>query len=133
MTLKQKILHILKKPRDVYYYLQGNFRYWAYYNRPKLMSSHIREQIEWRIEGWMDKECYESGSCKICGCVTTALQMANKSCDKPCYPPIMSRNVWRVFKQGGAWRDYKTGKIWLLKSGKLFLYTENTYSYVQVN
>jgi phospholipase C len=45
----------------------------------------------------MDKECYENGSCKICGCATTALQMADKQCDKPCYPKMMSRSIWYQF------------------------------------
>lgn len=29
----------------------------------------------------------------MCGCHTTALQMANKSCDKPYYPPMMSKRL----------------------------------------
>jgi len=46
----------------------------------------------------MDPECFEQGSCKMCGCDTTALQMADKACDKPCYPTMMTRDKWRVFK-----------------------------------
>lgn len=46
----------------------------------------------------MQKSCYKNGSCDMCGCHTTALQMANKSCDKPCYPPMMSKKDWGLFK-----------------------------------
>jgi hypothetical protein len=34
----------------------------------------------------MDIDCYLDGSCKKCGCETTALQMANKACAGNCYP-----------------------------------------------
>lgn len=61
------------------------------------MRKHIREQIDWRIEV-MDKECYNAGSCKMCGCETTALQMANKACDKPCYPKMMTQWEWDWYK-----------------------------------
>lgn len=43
----------------------------------------------------MDPECYVKGQCKMCGCTTTALQMANKSCPKPCYPKMMNRKQWK--------------------------------------
>ena len=46
----------------------------------------------------MDTECYEQGSCKICHCDTTALQMANKACGKPCYPKMMNKADWLEFK-----------------------------------
>lgn len=39
-----------------------------------------------------------NGSCKICGCDTTALQMADKACPKPCYPPMMNRENWMMYK-----------------------------------
>lgn len=38
--------------------------------------------------------CYERGECIECGCQTTALQMANKTCEGNCYPPMMSKKVW---------------------------------------
>ena len=46
----------------------------------------------------MDKECLDNGSCVICGCETPALQMAGKACDKPCYPVMYKRGVWRECK-----------------------------------
>lgn len=81
--------------RNIWAYIQGNLRYKLYYSNTWgwLMRKHIREQIDWRIH-IMDRECYKTGSCKLCGCHTTQLQMANKRCDKPCYPTIMSKGTW---------------------------------------
>lgn len=33
------------------------------------------------------------------GCTTTALQMANKACDKPCYPRMLTRSEWWMIKR----------------------------------
>ena len=82
-------------------YITGNIRYYLYYN-PKLkwiIRNHIYYQIEARISS-MDRQCYNDGSCKLCGCTTTALQMANKECDKPCYPKMMNKKEWEFFKKG---------------------------------
>ena len=79
-------------------YFTGHIRYSIYYSRFQyLIRKHIKEQIDWRIIV-MEQECYDQGSCQICGCTTTALQMANKSCDKPCYPPLMSKRDFEVFQ-----------------------------------
>lgn len=82
---------------DVIDYFRGMFRYHCYYSKKKwirnLIPCYIKEQIDFRIKV-MDRECYNSGSCKMCGCMTTALQMANKSCEKPCYPPIVNKRLW---------------------------------------
>lgn len=42
----------------------------------------------------MSQECYTSGSCVKCGCMTTALQMCNKPCEGFCYPPIVGKQMW---------------------------------------
>lgn len=80
-------------------YLQGKIRYKLYYNKyfNWLIPLHIFEQIAYRIFV-MDKECYAKGSCTLCGCDTTALQMADKACDKPCYPAMMDETDWMIFK-----------------------------------
>lgn len=78
-------------------YITGNVRYQLYYSKYKfLIRTHIREQIDFRIKV-MDKACYENGECVICGCQTTALQMSNKACDKPCYPRMLSKKRWKEF------------------------------------
>lgn len=89
-----------RKISDIFAYLQGYYRYNLYYSKfgSFLIRSYILEQIQWRISV-MDIECFEQGSCKICGCDTTALQMANKACPKPCYPKMMNKKNWLSFKQ----------------------------------
>lgn len=84
---------------NIFAYITGKYRYFIFYRpllRKYLMRSHIEEQIIWRIS-IMDEECYNNGSCKICGCETVALQMANKACDKPCYPEMKSAEEWIKF------------------------------------
>lgn len=79
---------------NIWYYIQGTLRYKLYYSRfDGLMRRYIKDQIGYRI-AVMDRQCFENGSCKMCGCRTTALQMANKACDKPCYPVMKSRREW---------------------------------------
>lgn len=83
--------------KNMFYYIQGNIRYILYYSKFKfLIPKYIREQIDFRIRV-MDKKCYNQGSCKMCGCKTTALQMSNKTCNKPCYPPMMNKKQWKQF------------------------------------
>lgn len=97
----KKILRGQNPPIDIWHYILGHLRYSAYYSRrfKWLIRRHISRQITYRIV-WMDRECYENGSCKLCGCETTALQMADKSCKKPCYPEILSKKRWTWFKNG---------------------------------
>lgn len=100
-----KMQKVRKKERlslsNVYHYLIGNFRYKLFYSKhfKWLIRPHIREQIAMRI-AVMDVQCYNEGSCKLCGCETTALQMANKSCNKPCYPPMMGVFKWKLYQMG---------------------------------
>lgn len=88
------------KINDIFAYIIGHYRYFIYYSQRFrwLMRTHITEQITWRINV-MDEECFLTGSCKKCGCDTTALQMANKACDKPCYPKMMNKKAWKEFKK----------------------------------
>jgi len=99
---------------NVISYIIGNLRYKLYYSKffSCLIRKHIKEQIDFRIKH-MDKECYNSGSCKVCGCTTTALQMAAKSCDGLCYPEMMEENCWKIFKQGRWSCTDKNGSWWL--------------------
>lgn len=89
--------------KNAWAYIQGNIRHALYYsNYSFLLPKHILEQIMYRINK-MDVRCYRQGSCIMCGCSTTALQMADKACDKPCYPNMMSKKEWREY-------DGKMGK-----------------------
>lgn len=105
---------------NVFDYLIGNYRCKIYYNKKLnfLMRTHIREQIMWRILV-MDKKCFGQGSCQMCGCITTALQMANKACDKPCYPKMMSKREWDSFSKA------RMTKIETSKLGGYYIWSFN--------
>lgn len=105
MNHLMQIINGQKSVSDVWHYLLGNYRYFLYYSSYKnLIRLHILEQIEFRVKN-MDKECFNAGECKLCGCQTTALQMCNKACDKPCYPSMMNKKEWEIFKRGGIFVD----------------------------
>lgn len=84
---------------NVRHYIQGNIRYFLYNNIPFLLHKHIIEQYEYRVKV-MNKECYDEGVCQECGCMTTNLQFANKSCDGNCYPPVLNIRNWEKYKRG---------------------------------
>jgi hypothetical protein len=122
-TMKNRLYQILRGEisiLDILYFFQGNIRYEVYYSKKYkwFMKNHIREQIEARIKS-MDNECYENGQCKLCGCTTTALQMANKSCDKPCYPEIISKKRWKLLKENKVSVN-SGGYFWILKDNKFY-------------
>lgn len=103
-----KIEHIIGKMKrkemkmiDIWYFIQGMYRYRIYYNsklRGVALRKHIREQIDYRIRV-MNQECYFNGSCIKCGCMTTALQMCNKPCEGDCYPHMMNKKEWNKYKE----------------------------------
>ncbi len=105
----------MKLFRKIIAFIQGKIRYKLYYSKYRwLIPNHIVNQIQTRILS-MDDVCYREGSCQICGCETTALQMANKACDKPCYPRMMNKFEWRVFKEIGFGKI--SGVDWELTNG----------------
>lgn len=107
-----------EKIKDIRAYCTGWFRYRLFYSKLNwLIPKHIREQIDIRILS-MDAKCFNDGSCKMCGCTTTALQMANKRCDKPCYPEMMSKKEWEEFYKREI-HEEKDGILWKRK-GTLF-------------
>jgi hypothetical protein len=79
-----------------------------------LLSNYIRQQIQIRI--WSSVPCIEVGQCKICKCSTPALQMANKACEKPCYPAMLSKKDWEEFYGDG---EHTPVKWYLDKSTNL--------------
>lgn len=100
--------------KNIYAYLQGTFRYKLYYSSffKFLIRTHILEQIDSRILS-MDRECFSAGQCKLCGCNTTALQMANKTCDGNCYPEMLSKKDWHSMKAGSVLYELTTKTAWL--------------------
>ncbi len=121
MSLKNHLINLFKGNHsvvDVWYYLQGNFRYRLYYSRWKFfIRRYIREQIGFRISV-MRRECFDNGECVMCGCQTTALQMCNKVCDGMCYPPMMWWHEWVFFKKGEV--VYKGGLYWKFVDQELY-------------
>ena len=118
-----------RPPVDMWHYIVGNIRYTLYYSKFKfLIRKHILEQIEQRLI-WMDKDCYNEGSCKICGCQTIQLQMCNKSCDKPCYPAIMNRKTWDKFNVGRLFFRDKNGLWYKDNEGRIKLLNETIYGF----
>lgn len=110
--------------KNIKAYIQGNLRYRLFYSRLQhWLPEHILQQIEYRLET-MNPSCYSSGSCVKCGCSTTALQMANKSCDGNCYPPMMTERQFLhyivgqdVVVEGNTWRLSKNS---FLEKGSLY-------------
>lgn len=83
---------------NVWYFIQGHVREKLYYSKFKfLIRKHIREQFEFRLEV-MNKDCYNSGQCKICGCDIPALTLSDKSCEGNCYPKMKSKKNWEKVK-----------------------------------
>jgi len=82
---------------DVESWLVGNARLYFYRKDPSLLPDHIVQQFEWR-QDQVPAECL-NGACKVCGCSTPGLFMADKSCEANCYPPMMSRKKWNKYVQ----------------------------------
>lgn len=133
--MKKHLIKLLKGQTsitDIWYYMQGNIRHKLYYSRFRwLIRRHIREQIAYRIT-WMDEECFDQGSCKKCGCMTTALQMCNKSCEKPCYPRMLSKYKWYMFINKEMWINNYDGTHFRAhrETKEPLLYKEEKFSYV---
>lgn len=114
--------------KEIRSYVTGWIRYFLYYSKEKvgvdlsfIIRKHIREQIYCRIES-MDRKCFNDGSCKMCGCKTTALQMANKACDKPCYPIMLNKKQWDRFKKRGVM--YYDPIHWELSNARFYNITQ---------
>ncbi len=113
--------------KNIWYYIQGNIRYKLYYGAfAFLLPEHIEEQITARIKS-MDIKCYEDGQCKMCGCNTTALQMCNRACDKPCYPPMLTKKIWNKLK---TTTDVEHTKVGISYKGNDWYLDENHKFYI---
>lgn len=63
-----------------------------------LLPIYKQEQFLYRLQV-MDIECLSSGHCKICGCGTPELQMADEACEGNCYKEMMNLTDWEAFKK----------------------------------
>ena len=86
--------------KNIISYFQGNIRYNLYYSRyfKWMIRKHIQEQYIFRIST-MNQECFNSGSCVVCGCSTPHLQFSNRPCEGDCYPKMMNKKNWEKMKQ----------------------------------
>ncbi len=85
--------------KDVWYFIQGNIRYFLYNYYRYLLRKHIVEQYEYRKKV-ADKQCIDEFACKECGCETPQLFLANKECEGDCYGPMRNKKDWNNLKQG---------------------------------
>lgn len=76
---------------DIYHCIYGTYIDYIYWNYSYLLHPIDKLQLEFRHKV-MRKECYDNGTCIKCGCTTTALQGAKKSCKGNCYPKWINRN-----------------------------------------
>ena len=89
--------------KNVKAFIQGYYRYYMYtWFKTKLLREHIVNQYETRLNS-VDKKCLNDGQCKLCGCAVPQLLWADKACDKPCYPPMMSKKNWYNFIGNKDW------------------------------
>ena len=107
---KQVVVNIT----NIFAYSQGHIRYWLYYSSLRfIIPLYIREQIEYRINS-MRRTCYQQGQCELCGCKTTHLQMANKTCEGNCYPIMLNRKDWKWAKKHSCFPNIVNMKTWKL-------------------
>lgn len=87
----------MKMLSNIFYYLQGNIRYFLFRFARKLLPKYIQEQFHYRMNS-IKKECFFSGSCRNCGCSIPQLQMADKKCSVGCYPEMKTQSDWEEYK-----------------------------------
>ena len=65
------------------------------------LESHVKEQALFRL--WLVKqrspECYETNSCKECGCEVSSRVFENRACEGSCYGEILPKDSWEEFKK----------------------------------
>lgn len=92
---KTKALHPAKL--DVKH-IWAVFQAWIRCKLP--VPKYISEQIIWRrLEVIKNSpECWKEGACVECGCMMVEKTKADMECEHGCYPPIMSKKLWKQFK-----------------------------------
>ncbi len=81
-------------------FLQGNLR--LFLDSIGSLPDHISEQAEWRLKQveQMSPECIRSKECIKCGCEIFGKLVEDRKCsnEPPCYPEMMSKEEWTIFK-----------------------------------
>jgi len=66
------------------------------------LSDYREEQVIWRR--WIlethpiGSNCLKTGHCP-CECTTEDVILSNEACDQKCFPAMMDRDTWELFKQ----------------------------------
>jgi hypothetical protein len=65
------------------------------------LPKHTYEQIIWRRIEVIKKspKCWESGDCIQCGCEMIGKTIEDRGCEYGCYPHLMNKQNWEVFKR----------------------------------
>lgn len=84
--------------QKIKWFIQGNRRKalietWFSFFIPK----HIREQYKYRLQN-ANPVCIKNKQCIGCGCTVPAVFLADKSCKRGCYPVMLTRRDWKLFK-----------------------------------
>lgn len=104
---------------DAWHCTYGTFIDYLYWNDKSLLSELTILQLEFRHKV-MNQTCLDNGSCIKCGCTTTALQAATKSCEGKCYPEWINEFKFRYLY------CYKV-------DGKLFLKDNKITEQIKIN
>ncbi len=83
--------------KSVFYYLQGNIRFWRLESKWFPLPKHILEQFEMRKKLAL-KECVTQGECVVCECKTPELFLADKACSGRCYGSMLNKEKWEKLK-----------------------------------
>lgn len=69
----------------------------AFFRKRNTLPDHVKEQIINRIE-LSNTRCKDTNVC-ICGCDWSDLIYADKSCEGNCYPEMMDKKSWNIYKK----------------------------------
>ncbi len=120
-TILIDLIHLLN---DIYSWSIGNLRYKLYNSRFRfLVPKWVRDYYILRLR-IMNPICLSEGACIECGCITPALQFANKTCDGECYPPMTNKKDFNMFINGEQIiiKD-DTWQLSTKKQGKIYYHT----------
>ena len=70
--------------------------------------NHIKEQTVWiRLEVIKKSPtCWIAGNCVQCGCFMPEKTMADMECEHGCYPVMMSKKQWKLYKKDNGIRIF---------------------------
>jgi hypothetical protein len=74
-------------------FFQGTVRLYNFNKEP----SYIQEQFYFRV-GSARMSCLRERKCLECGCTIPDLFLADKQCGGKCYPIMMEKSDWEVYK-----------------------------------